>query len=70
MSTQRVGTMNFGPSMKINLNEYSEFNHQEFVQHAIDLRKKKGLHSEFWYVLDDLVDKIKQFKEKYSVRLF
>lgn len=59
--------MGFKPSMKINIDDYKNFSHQDFVEHAINLRKNKGQHSEFWYVLDDLVEKIKIFKERTKI---
>jgi len=37
------------------------------VKHAIELRKKKGLHSEFYHVLEGLVEKITSYKERTTV---
>lgn len=53
--------------MRINVEDYKDFSHQEFVQHAIELRRRKGQHSEFYYVLDELVQKIKQYKDKTKI---
>lgn len=54
-------------SMRINVDDYKDYSHQDFVQHAIELRKRKGQHSEFYYVLDELVHKINQYKDKTKI---
>lgn len=58
---------NQSKTMVINVDEFKGYDTQDYVQHAIQLRLKKGLHSEFYYVLDELVDKIKQYKDKTAV---
>ena len=53
--------------LEIEINDYNDAAHQELIRHAIELRKRKGLHSEFWYKLDELVDKIKVYKERTTI---
>jgi hypothetical protein len=54
-------------AIKNKSNKLEGFDNQDYVQQAIKLRKQKGLHSEFYYKLGELVDKIKQFKEKTKI---
>ena len=41
-----------------------EFNYNN-IQHAINLRKTKNRHSEFWHTLSNLIDWINHYHESF-----
>ena len=67
MSEEALSPKKAHNSLIIDTDAYDDTIQNDLIQHAIELRKKKGLHSEFWYKLDELVDKIKLYKERTTV---
>lgn len=54
-------------NFKLSFETFQDLDKKGLIEHAIALRKKKGMHSEFWHKLDGLVDRIKEYKEKTKI---
>ena len=48
------------------LDQFNPYKNYDNVKHAIEIWENKGKHSEFWYKLDYLVGKIKDYKKNFG----
>ena len=48
---------------------YEEYIRQQRVTHAINLRMNKSVYTDFYYKLDELVDRIKDYKVRVSIHI-
>ena len=46
---------------------FNPYKNYSNVKHAMEIWENKGKHSEFWYKLDSLVGKIKEYKNNFEI---